>query len=128
MPARHNLDMESTRIDRWLVAVRLYKTRQDSTAACGGGKVRLNGRPVKPSTLVKAGDRIEARINKRERIVEVVKIIDKRVGAAVARECYVDHSPPPEPYLRQPPPLRREPGSGRPTKRDRRKLDQLRRG
>ncbi|MDO8632301.1 MAG: RNA-binding S4 domain-containing protein [Phycisphaerales bacterium] len=120
--------MESTRIDRWLVAVRLIKTRKAAADACGGGKVRLNGGPVKPSTAVKVGDRVEARINKRERIVEVVRIIEKRVGAPVARECYEDHSPPPEPSHRQPPPMQREPGSGRPTKRDRRMLDRLRRG
>ncbi|MFY9489023.1 MAG: RNA-binding S4 domain-containing protein [Solirubrobacterales bacterium] len=119
--------MESTRLDRWLTAVRLYKQRTDAASACQGGKVRLNGRPVRPSSPVRVGDTIEARIGDRERIVEVVKIIEKRVGAPVAVECYVDHSPPPEPRAKfVPPPGRREQGAGRPTKRDRRMIDRFR--
>lgn len=119
--------MESTRIDKWLVAVRLFKNRTVASDACTGGKVRINGAPVKPSSLVRPGDRIEARVGKRERIVEVVKIIEKRVGAPAAAECYVDHSPPVERTERIPPVAVRESGAGRPTKRDRRKLDEFRR-
>lgn len=125
----HNLRVDSTRIDKWLAAVRLFKNRSDAAAACAGGKVRINGASVKSASRVKRGDRIEARINKRERIVEVVKIIDKRVGAPIAAECYVDHSPPPpERGEREIAVAAREPGSGRPTKRDRRMIDRLRRG
>jgi ribosome-associated heat shock protein Hsp15 len=118
--------MESTRVDRWLTAVRLCKTRNQAAELCTGGKVRINGVPAKPSSAVRAGDRIEARINKRERVVEVLRVIDKRVGAAPAAECYEDHSPPPDPALSNRPVGRREPGAGRPTKRDRRKLRDLR--
>ncbi|MBJ7347858.1 MAG: RNA-binding S4 domain-containing protein [Thermoleophilaceae bacterium] len=118
--------MEVARIDRWLTAVRIFKTRTFAGAACGGGKVRINGVPAKPSAKVKVGDRIEARVGKIERIVVVTRLIEKRVGAAIAAQCYEDHSPVPEPAIRQPPGAVREPGAGRPTKRDRRKIDKFR--
>lgn len=119
---------ESTRIDRWLVAVRLFKTRADAATACSGSHVRLNGSIVKASAQVKVGDRIEAWITKRARIVEVVKVIDKRVGRPVALECYVDHSPPIAKIERVPATAVRDAGAGRPTKRDRRKIDKFRHG
>lgn len=74
---------------------------------------------------MKAGDRVEAFID-RQRIVEVVALVDKRVGAAVAAKCLIDHSPPAPVVKRQPPVFVRAPGSGRPTKRERRELDRLR--
>lgn len=120
--------MESARIDMWLVAVRIYKTRADAAGACAGGKVRVNGASPKPSTRVRAGDRVEARVGRRERVVEVVKIIDKRVGAPIAAECYADHSPPPPDRDAERPAAMRERGAGRPTKRDRRRIDRLRGG
>ena len=101
---------EVTRVDRWLWAVRLYKTRSAATTALRGGHVRVNGAPARPATLVRPGDRIEIHLDHRERILEVVRIIDKRVGAPVAAECLVDHSPPPPP--REPLP-RRRPGRRR---------------
>ena len=118
-------DVESTRIDRWLWAVRLTKTRPDAAAACRGGHVRVNDRPAKPATVVAPGDTVHARIGDRTRIVEVTRVIQKRVGAADAATCYLDRSPaPPEtPYV---PVAVRDRGSGRPTKRDRRRLDRLR--
>ena len=75
---------DETRIDRWLCAVRLVKTRPLATRLCEGGHVLVNGAPAKPSTKVRAGDRVEAFIADRERIVEVVRPIESRVGAAVA--------------------------------------------
>lgn len=115
--------MESTRIDRWLWAVRVYKTRTDANAACAGGHVEIGGRTVKPAQKVNVGDRVTARIGQRERVLEVTALIDKRVGASTAAECFVDHSPPPP--ERGPEPLfaTRERGAGRPTKRERRQLD-----
>ena len=115
--------METTRIDRWLWSVRIYKTRSDATKACAGGHVEVDGRPAKPALKVKVGDRVEARVGQRERIVDVARIIDKRVGAAIAVECYVDHSPPPPERPLQALFGEREAGAGRPTKRDRRQLD-----
>ena len=115
-----------TRVDRWLWAIRAYKTRSLATTACQGGHVRVNGSPAKPATKVKVGDRVEARLDHRERVYEVTQVIEKRVGAAVAAECYVDHSPPPPPRELSSPALVRDPGTGRPTKRDRREVDRFR--
>jgi ribosome-associated heat shock protein Hsp15 len=117
--------IERTRVDIWLWAVRLYKTRSAATAACRGGHVRVNRVKVKASALVQAGDRIEAFVE-RERVLEVVRVIDKRVGAAVAATCLIDHSPPAPVIKREPRVFVRERGAGRPTKRERRELDRLR--
>jgi ribosome-associated heat shock protein Hsp15 len=118
--------VEATRVDRWLWAVRLYKTRGAATDACRGGHVRVNGVPAKPATTVRAGDRVEATAHGRHRVLEVARVIDKRVGAPVAAECLVDHSPPPPPKDAVAPVFARDRGSGRPTKRDRRQLDRFR--
>lgn len=119
--------MESARVDQWLWSIRLTKTRSDAAAACRGGHVEVNGKSAKPATPVKVGDRVQARLGGRERIVEVVRVITKRVGAPAAAECFVDHSPPP-PDRESYEGLfgRRDPGAGRPTKRDRRQIDRLR--
>lgn len=118
--------MEETRADQWLWAVRLYKTRSAATDACRGGHVRVNGSPAKAATPVRPGDRLEVHHFGTERILEVVNPIDKRVGAPLAAEAYVDHSPPRPPREETVPIFWRETGTGRPTKRDRRKLDRFR--
>ena len=118
--------MDETRIDRWLCAVRLVKTRPLATKVCEAGHVLVNGTPAKPSTKVRAGDRVEAFIADRERVVEVVRPIESRVGAPVAATCYVDHSPPP--VVREVRPgILAVRGEGRPSKRLRRELERLRR-
>jgi ribosome-associated heat shock protein Hsp15 len=119
------VDSSETRVDRWLWAVRLFKTRTDATDACKGGHVKINDGGAKPATMVRVGDQVAAFVHGRDRVVEVKRVIDKRVGASIAAECYVDHSPPapPRDAVR---PLFRDPGSGRPTKRDRRQLDRFR--
>jgi ribosome-associated heat shock protein Hsp15 len=114
------------RVDQWLWAVRVYKTRSMATSACRSGRVRVNGRIAKPATVVQPGDRIEARVERRDLDLEVVQAISKRVGAPVATECLIDRSPPPRPADESMPVFRRDPGAGRPTKRDRRRLDRLR--
>ena len=118
--------VDATRVDRWLWAVRIYKTRSAATADLRSGHVRVNGAAARPATLVRVGDRVDVRFDQRERRLEVVKLIDKRVGASVAAECLVDHSPPPPPREPPPPGSIRDPGAGRPTKRDRRLLDRAR--
>jgi ribosome-associated heat shock protein Hsp15 len=115
-----------TRIDRWLCAVRLVKTRPMATQLCEGGHVRVNGTSAKPSTKVQPGDRVEALIAGRERIVEVVHAIENRVGAPVAMTCYVDHSPPPV-VSEIAPGIKVMRGEGRPSKRLRRELERMRR-
>ena len=116
---------DSTRVDRWLWAVRLTKTRSDSAQACRGGHVRVNDRPAKPATTVKAGDQVRVRLHGTTRIVDVTHVIVKRVGASVAVRCYEDRTPAPPPEARGPV-IRRDRGAGRPTKKDRRMLDRLR--
>lgn len=120
---------ESARVDRWLWAVRIYKTRAQATDACRGGHVKVNGKAAKPSTSVKPGDQVVAYAHDRERTLEVVQPIGKRVGPALAADAMVDHSPPPPPREEWVPPLfERAPAAGRPTKRERRQLDKFRRG
>ena len=118
--------LDETRIDRWLAAVRLVKTRPIATQLCDGGHAQVNGRDAKPSTKIRVGDRVKVRIADRERDVEVVRVIETRVGAPVAVTCYVDHSPPP-PVETLPPGMEWTRGAGRPSKRLRRELDRMRR-
>ena len=114
-----------TRIDRWLCAVRLVKTRSLATELCDGGHVRVNGNSAKPSTKVRAGDRVNAVIAASERIVEVVRPIENRVGAPIAATCYIDHTPPPE-VVELAPGIKMVRGEGRPSKRLRRELERMR--
>ncbi len=101
------------------------KTRPLATHLCDGGHVLVNGSPAKPSTKVRAGDRVEAFIADRKRIVEVIRPIESRVGAAVAATCFLDHSPPVvRPDRQGTVPVR---GEGRPSKRLRREFERLRR-
>lgn len=118
--------MESVRIDRWLWSVRLYKTRSEASAACRGSRVRLNGSPVKPASPVRVGDRVEARVHDRDRVLQIVHLLDTRVSAALAAESVIDHSPPPAPRDFVAPAFVRDAAAGRPTKRDRRQLDRFR--
>ena len=120
--------MQETRVDRWLCAVRLAKTRPLATALFDGGHVRVNGVSAKPSKTIRVGDRVEAFVAERQRVVEVVKVIESRVGAAAAAECFVDHSPPPPERPPMPPGFDPGRAAGRPSKRLRRELDRFRRG
>ncbi|MDO4783922.1 MAG: RNA-binding S4 domain-containing protein [Propionibacteriaceae bacterium] len=113
------------RLDVWLWSVRLFKTRSGSAAACRGGHVRVNGQPAKPAHTLKVGDVVTVREPGWERRFEVSQLITKRVGAPVAVGCYVDLSPARPAHL-DAPTARRDRGSGRPTKKDRRAIDALR--
>ncbi|ANP54416.1 ribosome-associated heat shock protein Hsp15 [Streptomyces griseochromogenes] len=117
---------ETVRIDSWIWAVRLIKTRSLGAAACRGGHVHVNGERVKPAYSVHVGDEVRLRHEGRERVVIVKRLIRKRVGAPVAVQCYVDNSPPPPPREAIAPAGLRDRGTGRPTKRDRRELERLR--
>jgi ribosome-associated heat shock protein Hsp15 len=114
----------AVRVDQWVWAVRIFRTRALAAAACRAGHVHVNGRTARPATTVRVGDLVEARVEHRTFKLEVTRLIDKRVGPPAARTCFVDYSPPPE--AREERPAQRDPGSGRPTKRDRRRLNQLR--
>ena len=104
----------------------MFKTRSLATAACRGGHVRVNGSAAKPARPLHVGDRVEVRVADRDRVLEVVQLIDRRVSAPLAAECLVDHSPPAPPREYVAPLFRRDPGSGRPTKKDRRRMDRFR--
>ena len=116
--------MDSVRVDRWLSAARLYKSRTQATDACGAGHVLINGIPARASHAVRIGDEIRAVAPRGQVILEIRALADKRQSAAKARELYVDHSPPPPP--RDERIAFRDRGSGRPTKAERRAIDKLR--
>lgn len=113
------------RLDVWLWSVRLFKTRSAANKAVSGGHVRLNGSPVKPAHVVVIGDVVTVREPGWERKFQVTQLVSKRVGAPIAQSCYIDQSPPKPAYLSAGPVARREPGAGRPTKKERREIDRL---
>jgi ribosome-associated heat shock protein Hsp15 len=117
--------LTSARVDAWMWAVRLYKTRSAATAACRAGHVRVNGERAKAAQPVHAGDEIRMRADGLERTVIVRRLLVKRVGAVVAAECLDDLTPPPPPREEVVVVAQRDRGAGRPTKRDRRDLDKL---
>ncbi|MBV2155693.1 RNA-binding S4 domain-containing protein [Kitasatospora sp. SUK 42] len=119
-------DEGSVRVDAWIWAVRLAKTRSLAAAACKAGHVRVNGERAKPAQPLRAGDEVRVREEGYERVVVVRRPIRKRVGASVAAECLVDNSPPRPPREFVAPAFERDRGAGRPTKRERRELDELR--
>jgi ribosome-associated heat shock protein Hsp15 len=116
---------DGVRIDRWLCAARVFKSRTQATQACVGGKVRVNDDAVKPHYAVRAGDSIRVQGDFGQfRLLEVVELAEKRLSPALAKKLYLDHSPPPPPRPTRMP--QRERGAGRPTKRERRDLDRWR--
>lgn len=119
-------DPSSVRVDSWAWAVRLFKTRSAASDACKAGHLKVNGERAKPSQAVKVGDEVRAFVAGSEKIYIARRLIVKRVGAAVAAECVEDLTPPPPPKTEAPTDVTRERGAGRPTKRDRRLIEQLR--
>ena len=121
--------MDELRIDKYLWAIRVYKTRTDATDACKGGKVRVNGNDIKPSRDVKVGDVIVVRKGAVTYTYKVLALIDKRQGAALVPN-YAENLTPQEELdkLRAPVEtffLKRDRGAGRPTKKDRRQMEAL---
>ncbi len=116
----------STRVDSWIWAVRLSKTRSAATAACRAGHVHVNGERAKAAQPVHIGDEVRLRNTDLERTVRVARLVAKRVGAVVAAECVIDLTPPPLPKEEVAATIRRDRGAGRPTKRERRDLERLR--
>jgi len=113
----------AVRVDAWLWAIRVYKTRSAATTACRAGHVRVNGERAKAAQPVRPGDELRVRVHGFDRILVVKQPISKRVGAVPAAEAVDDRTPPrdPAPMLAQ-----RDRGAGRPTKRERREIDRLR--
>ncbi len=119
-------DGTPVRIDVWVWAVRLFKTRGAAAEAVRAGHVKLNGAAVKPAAQVVPGDRVRVWKDHREHDLEVLATVRKRVGAPVARTCYADHSPPPPPKEILASMPVRDRGAGRPTKKDRRDMERFR--
>lgn len=116
----------SARVDAWLWAVRVYKTRSAATAACRAGHVRISGERAKAAQPVRPGDELRVRISGFDRILVVKEPISKRVGAALAAAAVEDRTPPPPPREERAFVPIRDRGAGRPTKRERRDIDRLR--
>lgn len=117
------------RVDKWLWAVRVFKTRTAATSACTAGRVRVGDEPAKPATKVTVGDVVEARRGDRTIVYKVKGLVEKRVGAKLVEGLVEDLSPPPterRPAEIAPPGGARQRGQGRPTKRERREIDRLR--
>lgn len=124
---------KSTRLDSYLWAIRMYKSRSLASDAIKGNKVKLNDEVVKAAHIVKIGERYTLSYPQGiKKIIEVTGIIDKRQSFAIAKEHYIDHSPPVEKTERLDsvffiPNIKRDRGTGRPTKKDRRDMDSFRR-
>lgn len=123
---------DSVRVDQWAWAVRLFKSRSLVAAACKNGHVTVNDQRCRPAKKVRVGDIVAVKRGVLTRTVEIKLILDKRVGASRVEEFLTDRTPPEE-YERAAEVSRamrdggmeRESGAGRPTKKDRRNLDEL---
>lgn len=123
--------MDKVRVDKWLWAVRIFKSRTLAGNVVRQGKVRINGAAAKPSSGITPGDRITVQKNGFNLEYEVTKLIGKRVGAPIAVTCYIDHTPPEEMdkykdwFVGKVGTEFREKGSGRPTKKNRREINRF---
>lgn len=120
---------DSVRIDKYLWAIRVYKTRSDATDACNGNKVKLGGVNAKPSKAVKVGDTIEVHKGPAVFTYKVLQLSENRMGAALVPD-YAENLTPESELAKLHAPvetivLKRDRGTGRPTKKDRRQLDEL---
>jgi ribosome-associated heat shock protein Hsp15 len=121
--------MEGLRIDKWLWAVRIFKTRNQASAACKGGKVKMDGQNVKASREVKEGEDIHISLTSFTKHVKIKALLKNRVGAKLVPE-YMEDLTPQEEYDKQK--MNRElnaeyrdRGEGRPTKKERRIIERL---
>jgi len=117
---------EAPRIDKWLWAVRVFKTRSLATEACKAGKIRVAENAVKPSREVRQGMVISVQAGPITRTLKVVQLLQNRVGAKLVSE-YMQDLTPEEEYAKleliKQQPFRRDRGAGRPTKKERRDID-----
>jgi ribosome-associated heat shock protein Hsp15 len=121
--------LTSVRIDKWLWAVRLYRSRSLAIAACQGGHVKIGGLSVKPSREVRAGEIVTALVGRVQRTVRILALLERRVGAGLVPD-YIEDLTAPEEYERarrehEPPLLQYPRGWGRPTKKQRRLMEGL---
>jgi ribosome-associated heat shock protein Hsp15 len=122
-------DCDRIRIDKWLWASRIYKTRNQAAEACKKGRVFVEGMPAKPSRILHPGNIVVVRKPPVIQTYEVVSLTAKRQAAMIARDNYRNLTPQEEleklDFLRVGSQGQREKGTGRPTKKDRRKIDRL---
>jgi ribosome-associated heat shock protein Hsp15 len=121
--------VDALRLDKWLWSTRIYKTRSQATAACRSGHVKIDGENAKPAHAVQLNEIITAKTGEITRTLRVIGLIERRVGAALAKQ-FVEDLTAPEEYTKKREPnfqplFFRPKGEGRPTKRDRRKLESL---
>ncbi|MEI6410911.1 MAG: S4 domain-containing protein [Bacteroidota bacterium] len=123
--------MNKVRIDKWLWSIRIFKSRTLSTDACKTGKVKLGENNAKPSTLIAIGDTVSVKKDGFIFQFEVVQLLEKRVGAPIAVTCYKDVTTEEERnkynawFLNATPSAeKREKGAGRPTKKERREIEE----
>ena len=126
------MESKSIRLDSYLWAIRMYKSRSLASDAIKGNKVKLNEEIVKAAHIVKIGERYTMSFPQGvKKIIEVTGIIDKRQSFEIAKANYIDHSPPIEKLERMPsvffmPNMQRDRGAGRPTKKDKRDMNSFR--
>jgi len=122
-------EKNTTRIDKWLWAVRIYKTRALSTEACAGGKVKIIGNSLKASRMIRQGDIIQIRKGVVKYEYKVLQIAEKRMGAKMVPYFMEDLTPDKElEKLKISKSLSgqfREKGKGRPTKKERRIINKM---
>ena len=115
------------RVDRWLWNARVVRTRVLAARLAASGHVRVNGQRIDaPGRALRIGDVLTIALSARVKVLRVLAFAERRGGAELAKQLYDDLSPPPEPALPPPASPRRDPGTGRPTKRERRALERLR--
>jgi len=122
-------EKEKLRIDKYLWAIRAFKTRTLATDACKAGRVKLDGQNVKPSREVKINEVYNVSKGPDRRVLKVIGLLENRVDAKTAVNFYEDITPMEETQafksMFHAPILKRDRGAGRPTKRDRREIDEL---
>ena len=125
-------EVEKLRIDKYLWSIRAFKTRSIATEACKAGRVKLNAQNLKPSHIVKVGEVYTVQKGADRKIIKVLGLLERRVAAKTAVEFYEDLTPVEETQAYKSafltPNLARDRGTGRPTKRDRREIDDLQEG
>lgn len=123
------MEDQGVRIDKWLWAARLFKTRAIAADAIRGGKVKINDVAVKPSREVKEGDIIQVQIEQLHKVVQVITVIKNRVSAKQIPEVYTDLTPKEEyeriEFMRAYKSEYRDRGAGRPTKKERRLIEKM---
>lgn len=121
--------MKKVRVDKWLWSIRIFKTRTLSTNSCKAGKIKINDSSIKPSYQLVGGETLQVVKNGFNLVIQVDSLINKRVSAPLAQECYTDLTPADELkkfdswFIGKKGVEHRDKGLGRPTKKERREIE-----